>query len=274
MMTKLLRTNNRQPNRTSLRKLILLTCAGLLIMGPALSIHSEESADGDAAVKAAPSTYCAAADLERQVGMLHESLASELATSDEYTEAKQTRISRAANTLIVVAQLLGLHDQPSKYKAAAPTLVAQSRALSAAASDYDKAKAAFDQLEASIKDPQPSSDTLAWEPVADIKVLMEHVPNLNSRLRRGLTKSRFEKTADETTAYAAAMAAVAQASALDMTYCSGAEDEAAWTAMCVEFRSAMADLSKATRAADFDAAKDAMTRSSKSCETCHEKFKQ
>ena len=88
--------------------------------------------------------------MDRYIGELE----TATATEDDYKDS-QAKISQGANTLIVIALALGLHDQDSKYKASASALIEAARVL-AAAKDFQAAKTAVAGLKTAADKAPPA----------------------------------------------------------------------------------------------------------------------
>ncbi len=143
------------------------------------------------------------------------------------------------------------------------------------AGSSDDMVAAKEKL-AEFKAAATSSDAakeLIWEPTAELVYLMKQVPNVNAPLRRGVWNRRFARSIDRTAGHAVTLAAIAQASMLDTTYCGDEEDEMEWQRICAELRDASAQVYKALRAKDQEKAKDGADRIAKTCDACHHRFR-
>ena len=164
-------------------------------------------ADQPAAPKV--STFAPAKDLAVQVDYYVERLEKAVESESEYKDSAD-KVVKDANTLSVLALALGLNDQDSNYKKAAPALVKAAQKL-AAAKDLATAKAGV----AAVKEALGSSgdaSSMKWEKVASLEALMGQVPLVNARLKRNTASARFAKMAKDNAGESATLAAIAQAS--------------------------------------------------------------
>ena len=120
----------------------------------------------------------------------------------------------------------------------------------------------------SVKDKE-----IVWEPIADLSQLMKQVPIVNNKLRRGVNGRRFRRSRDATAGHAATLAALAQASLLDTTYCSDEDDEKKWQEICAEMRDAAYSVNQYVRKGDQAAAKKGLARLVETCDACHHSFR-
>ncbi len=236
-----------------------LTCS-LLVIASSLSAAAE--------IPAAPkaSSYASAKDLVAALDDYIERIEEVLADPGEFADL-QSRMVKDAETISVLALVLGLHDEDNVYKAAAGELIKSSQAVAQAA-DYKAAKAAFEQLKAA-KSAKGAAVT-GWVRVASLKALMEQVPLVNSRLNRNMR--RFERQADGIAQDAAVLAAIAQGSMANLEETIQPSNSEKWFAFCQQMRDAAAVLNKAAVAKDEAGAKDAEAALAKSCDDCHAVF--
>ncbi len=83
-------------------------------------------------------------DLLGQVDYYLERLEDAVESEKEYGESAE-KVVKDANTMILIALALGLHDEDNKFKAAAPAMLKTSQEL-AAVKDYEAAKKAWPHL--------------------------------------------------------------------------------------------------------------------------------
>lgn len=218
-----------------------------------------------------PSTYAPAKDLVAQVAEFVGRIAEDLADAEAYGEDQKARVAKDANTIVAIAAVLGKHDEDHRLRRAAPRVISAARQLSAMAEEHPAAKQAFDELKQSLE----SSDggEAPAETRADLGLLMKQVPIVNGALRRGVDGPRFQRLVDKNAGYASTLAAIAQVSALDRTYCADQAAEQKWRAICAEFRDACADVQRAVRKSDQESAKAALDRVVKTCDACHHEFR-
>jgi glutathione S-transferase len=178
------------------------------------------------------------------------------------------KVSRDANTLVLIALALGLHDKDNQYKAAAPAMVKAAQQV-AVAKDFTAAKAAVAALEKAAK----SSDAgeLKWEKVASLPKLMKQVPLINTKMKRSL--KRFAAKAKETAGDTAVLAVIAQGSMANADETKKPTEAAAWYKHCADMRDAAAAMNAAIHAGDQKVADKQMKTLTKSCDDCHAIFK-
>jgi len=216
-----------------------------------------------------PSTFAPAADLVKAVDDYVSRIGEALESQGDFAEF-QARVVKDAETIAVLALVLGLHDDKNQYQAAAPAIIKAARELSAAAAkDYASAKAALAALEAAkASNGDPSS--LKWEKVASLKELMQQVPLVNSRLKRNMR--RFERQAATIAVDAAVIAAVSQASMANLDETKQPSEAQKWFAFCADSRDAAAAINKAAKAKNQADAEKALAAMTKSCDDCHAVF--
>ncbi|MBC7352660.1 MAG: cytochrome c [Thermogutta sp.] len=215
------------------------------------------------------STYAPAADLVKAVDDYIDGIAEILESEEDFKDL-QSKVVKDAETVAVLALVLGLHDENTPYKAAAPALIKAARELSAAAAkDYASAKKALAALQAA-KSAAGDPNSLKWEKVASLKELMEQVPLVNSRLKRNMR--RFERQADVIAVDSAVIAAIAQGSMANLDETSKPENAEQWFQFCAAMRDAAAQLNKAAKSKDTAGAEKAVAALAKTCDDCHAVF--
>lgn len=239
------------------------------VVGVMLVWGELRSADGN---RPKPSTYAPAKDLVRQAEALMKRLGDDLANEAEYGEDQKGRVAKDSNTLVVIAQVLGMHDEQHAWRAAAASVMEAAHQLASSSDEYAKAKAAYDQLAAATK-ATGEAKQVGTEPVAEIGQLMKQVPIVNNTLRRGVTGNRFAKTLDANAGQAATLAAIAELSSFDKSYCSSDEERALWEKVCAEMRDAAGEVVAAIRKEDQAQATAGLDKLVKTCDACHEKFR-
>jgi hypothetical protein len=220
-----------------------------------------------------PSTYAPAKDLESQVQFFLDRINNELKDESKYGEESVKRVVRDANTLAVLSLVLGKHDEANRFKSSAATLLQDALKLAEKSQDYKQAQSAYAKLVETTKTARGSND-LVWKSVGNIADLMNQVPILNTKLR-GQVRSdkRFEKLRDEAAGLAATLAAIAHVSMFDDSYCSDQADQADWIELCGLMRDAAYDINQAVRRGDKEAAVSGLKPLTRSCDDCHEQFK-
>ncbi|MBN2473824.1 MAG: hypothetical protein JXB62_04410 [Pirellulales bacterium] len=224
---------------------------------------------GDSPGIPAVSSYAPAEDLAGQVVEYIQELEDVVATEQDYDDSED-KIAKAANTLVVIALALGLHDQDSQFKANAAALVKAAQEL-AKTSDFTSAKAGVAALKTAVAQGGDGPE-LKWEPVADLPSLMKQVPLIHTKLKRYTTARRFESKAKDTAGYSAAIAAIAQGTVADTREAKSPEQVQQWYAFSVQMRQAAGAVNAAVRALDESACTEAMNDLQKSCDDCHAVF--
>lgn len=216
------------------------------------------------------SAFAPAEDLVSQVEYYVGRLEDAVETEAGFTDS-QGKIAKDANTLIVIALGLGLHDQDNVHKAAAGTLMKAAQDL-AAAKDFAAAKAAVAAVKAAAASQEAAGGQLKWERVASLHELMEQVPLVNTKLKRYISGSRFASKADDTAGYTAVIAIIGQAALADTHEAKTDEQVQQWLGFSAQMRDAAGAVNAAIHAQDEPAAGAAMERLQQSCEDCHAVF--
>jgi hypothetical protein len=219
------------------------------------------SAADDASPKV--STFAPAKDLAGQVDQYLKELDKAVTDEDSYKEAADGKIVRDANTLIVLALALGLHDEESKYKASAGALIKASQEL-AATKDFDSAKKAVAGLKAAAKNNAAAD--LKWEKIASLSELMKQVPVINTKLKMKLAGAKFKSKAKETTGYTAVIATIAHASSFDTSVTKNDDEVKQWHKFSTDTRDFAGQLNAAIHQGDKSAADKAMKKLAQSCD--------
>jgi hypothetical protein len=217
------------------------------------------------------STFAPAEDLARQADKFIKTKKDTVASEEEYGDS-EGKVVRDANTLVVIALALGLHDQENKYKAGAGALMKAAREV-AATKDYASAKKAVAALEKVAADSGKAGAPLKWEKVAALPDLMKQVPMVNTKLKLCVTKTSFKKKAKDGAGYSAVIAAIAQGTIADTSATKNAEQVKLWQKFSVAMRDDAGAVNAAIRKGDQPAAAKAMTKLNQSCEDCHAVFK-
>ncbi len=222
-------------------------------------------------VNRVPSSYAPAKDLQFQVNYLMQRIDGDLKNEPKY-DRHVKRVMRDANTIAVLALVMGKHDEQNTLKGTSTAVIKAAHELSAKAKDLGAAKSAYAVLVARLKSPSSESPT-AWKGVGDIEQLMQQIPELDRSLKIAVKPTRFAKSREKAASLAATMAALAQVSMFDGTYCTDAADEAEWVELCVCLRDAATDVHAAIQEGDSDAATAALKPLARTCDDCHEQFK-
>lgn len=216
------------------------------------------------------SSFAPAEDLVGQVDEYLKVLGASVANEADYKDA-EGKIDKDANTLIVIALTLGLHDEENKYKKDASAMLKASQAV-ADAEGFEATKSAVEALNAAAEGKAEAGPALKWEKVASLEQLMKAVPLINTRLKRNVAGTRFQSRAKETAGYSAVIAAIGQASIADTSEAKDEEQVKKWQKYSAEMRDAAGQLNKAIRAGDQEAAEKVMPKLAQSCDDCHAVF--
>jgi len=216
------------------------------------------------------STFAPAEDLVRQLERYVEGLEKIVADEEEYKDGKE-KIAKDANTLIIIALALGLHDEPNKYQAHAGAIMAAANRL-AATIDRDSALKAVAVLREAVAGKHKVQKELHWGKAASLPELMKQVPLLNTRLKRYLKGERFKSKARDSAGLTAVIAAIAQGSLADTSQAKDAEQAQKWYNYSVAMRDSAGELNAAIRKGDEAAAAEAMKKLTQSCDDCHTVF--
>ena len=225
------------------------------------------------------SKFAPAEDLVAQVAVYVEDFEEAVESEEEYKDSAE-KIAKQANTLILIALALGIHDSDNPFKAAAPAMLKAAQEL-AAAKDYDSAKAGVAAVKAATTSAEGDAAELKWGKLASLPELMKAVPLINTKMKRPLrSESRLQKGAGDMAGYAAVLAVVAQGSLDSCDDTEKPNEVGKWQALCVEMRekaaavnTAVRKFSEAATPETFEATKAAVEALNVSCEACHEVFK-
>ena len=195
-----------------------------------------------------------------------------LAVADEETyQDDQDQIAKDANTLMILALALGLHDGENVYKANSVTLIGAARAV-AAAKDFESARKAVAAVRDAAAGKIKTAGSLQWEKTASLPELMKQVPLVNNRLKRNIKGSKFQSKAGETAGCAAVLAAIAQGAMADVSKAKNPEQVRQWYDFSAAMRDQAGAVNSAIHKADEAAAAAAMKRLAQSCDDCHAVF--
>lgn len=218
------------------------------------------------------SAYAPAGDLESQITYFLDRMKEDLQDPSRYG-SRSRRVVRDANTVAVLALVLGNHDQPHRYRAAASGMLAAALELAASGQDHAAAERAYQSLVATTTAPG-SPGELPWRAVADCEELMLQIPLLNNTLRN-LVRSdeRFAASRELASGLSATLASIAHVSMFHDTYCPGGANQEDWVELCVLMRDAAHDVNVAVREGDQQAAAARMKPLLRTCDDCHAIFK-
>ncbi len=215
------------------------------------------------------SSYAPAADLVDQANDYIKSLEKTVACEEDYKDG-QDKVAKDANTLIVIALALGLHDEKNEYQESAGSLMKAAHDV-AASTDYASAKKAVDELKAAAK--KKSDVELKWEKVASLPDLMKQVPLINTKLKMKIKGKNFKKKAKDTQGYTAVLAVIAQGTMADTSVTKDEAQVKQWQEFSAAARDLAGEVNAAIHKGDEEAAAAAMEKLNISCEDCHAVFK-
>ncbi len=230
---------------------------------------AEEPAPEASSDTSGVSAYAPADDLVKQVDYYIKRLEGAIETEEDYNDSLG-KISKDANTLVVIALALGLHDQNTPLHTHASNLMKAAKAL-AASTDLAAAKAGVAAVKAARAGEGVPASELEWEKHANLSELMKQVPLINNKLKRSI-KKRFEVKAEDNAGFSAVIAVIAQGVLpyADETVAPAEVEQ--WQAFCLQMRDAAGSLNAAIHARDQETAIEAMQNLAQSCEDCHAVF--
>ena len=215
------------------------------------------------------STFAPADDLVAQTDKFIGDLAKATATEADYKDQPEGKISRDANTLILVALALGLSDQDNKYKANGGAMIEAAQKL-AAAKDFEATKKSVEGLQAAAKTGGTSSVELKWAKLASLSELMKQVPLVNTKLKGNVRK--LSTKAKDAAGNTAVLAVIAQGAMANVSDTKKPEEATKWFEFSIQMRDAAASANAAIHANDEKATNAAMDKIQKACDDCHEVF--
>ena len=258
-------------------RLLMVSCfvASCMMIGM-LAVAAEKAISDAPPMPSAPkvSTFAPAEDLANQVDRYISDLEKIVATEDEYKDSiseSTNKVANDANTLVVIALALGLHDQESKYRAQAGALIKAGQQL-ATTKDYASAKKGVAALKEVAAGKGADKVELKWEKVASLPELMKEVPLINTKLKRLVKGANFQKKAKDTAGYTATIAAIAQGSMADISEAKNAEQVKQWYGFSAAMRDHAGTVNAAIHKADEPAAAEGMKKLAQSCDDCHAVF--
>jgi hypothetical protein len=250
----------------------LIAAAGLMAVASRGAMWAASDAPQ---AEAKVSSYAPAADLTSQLTAIAARLDELLSKSEDFDDARKSRIAKEADVAVVVCLGLALSDEEHPLRQSAASALSAAQAI-AKAEDYNVAKQSLGRLKDAIKGkpaPAVAKGHVHWEPVAPLGLLMKEVPIINSSLKRAVQGERFKTQTKVSAAAAATLAVIALESASDHDALKNPADAPRWEQFCAEMRDAAGSVNRAIHAGDAESAAHAMTRLSQSCEHCHRAFR-
>lgn len=238
--------------------LVAFAAAVVVLSSPALAAPPE-----------APkvSTFAPAEDLISQIDRYVKELEGAVESQQEFDEAKVTKL---ANTLVLLSIAVGLHDSDNQYKASAGAILKAAEAL-AKVKGYAAAKKGVEAVRASLSG---KGSELSWGQgnVVDLDSLYKQSQTAMNSLKRHTKGPRFKKSAKETAGMAAVLAVIGQGVMGNPTHPKGDAQAQQWYKFSAEMRDAAAETNKAIHALDASATEKLVKKLNKSCEDCHTVF--
>lgn len=188
-------------------------------------------------------------------------------------------VVRDANGLSLVALAVGLSEEDSQYKKAAPGII-KAAAVLAAAENYDDARKSGEALKASLTSSGDPT-TLTWTKIAELTPLMKAVPNLSSSVTRWTNTERKLtvkiKKPEQLYGALAALAVISQGSIANAADAGKPGQEAQWKKDCEQFRDAALKANAAAHSfaegkTDYQTYWTAFKNMTATCDTCHKTF--
>jgi cytochrome c556 len=181
-----------------------------------------------------------------------------------------------ANTLALIALAIGKAEADSKYKKATPEII-EAAQKAAKAEDLDAAKEAVEAVKAALE-TSGNPDALEWVKVASLKEVMEHVPAINTGMKRYMKSDRYlSRGIDKIKGGTAVIAAISQGTIpnADETIKPDAVDK--WVEYSIISRDAALKVNELAHKyendeVDFDTIDAAYAEMEETCHTCHEVF--
>lgn len=218
-----------------------------------------------------PSEYAPITDLANQVTRFLHAIDEDLASGPDYDADRKNRIVLNANTLIVLGRTIAQHDESNDIKLAVPALIESAHALAESYNDYDAAVKAAKGLKEAVEKKAGGQINESIAP--SLAALMKQVPIVNNDLRRGVNGKRFDRLADDNAGHAATLAAIAHVSMSCPDYCNDAEARVKWARVCADMRKAATEVRTAVRQKDLPSATSGLANLVKTCDQCHESFR-
>lgn len=228
-----------------------------------------------AAVKV--SVLAPADDLIEQVHYFIQRLDESLADRADFDDARQSRVTKEADVVAVLALGLSLDESKHPLHDSAPRLLASAQSLAAAGADYAAASKSLAAIKAAAAGKGSSAAAPVaptnWKSVAPLGLLMKEVPIVQASLKRNTQDEQFKSHATQSAGAAATLAVIAQEIMADDTAVKEPAQRPKWQAECAEMRDAAGAVNHAIHAADRDATKASLTRLTRSCAACHADFR-
>jgi hypothetical protein len=216
-------------------------------------------------------------DLVSQSYAYLKKIGDSLASKADFDDVAKHRLQKDASTVAALSAAIGSYgkdNDPHRSGIAESVGFAQQLAKS---NDFDSAKAVYDKLQICSAGHQPFRDAPPpdWKTIADLGLLMQQLPTINTSLKRGIggDGKRFEDSLKQSAGQSATMAAIAEAISTDDSWTKNTDDIKRWKQFSDEMRDSAWAVNAAVHADDQAAATTATTRLAKTCEACHAVFR-
>jgi len=211
------------------------------------------------------------ADLVAEAEAKIKALETALATSDSYGAGAKRAIPDDAAVLAVLSQAIAEHEEKAAWKASAPDLREAAKAL-ANSTSYDAAKKAFADAKAAHGGKAGSAKKDDdWAKLAKLGSVMNEVNKRNSSIRTGLRKA--DSDSEQLARSASVLAVLALVTHEDTHEVKKKEDTPKWKALAADMQASMSGVAASLKKKDTAAAKDAFSKAGKSCNDCHDQFR-
>lgn len=220
----------------------------------------------------AVSSFAPAAQLASGIDDLRSGVVESLASAEAW-EKDRDRVAQVAELAAAAAQALARSDEDDPRRAAAVSVEAAARKL-AEAESFAEAAAAWASwlpLAASPAGEIPAADA-EWQGPGELEALMKQVTAISIKIRRGVTGTRFARTAAENAIQASLLAVIGHTTQFDTNFVEDDADLPAWYEYAGAMRASGAELAAAFGKPDQAAARQALDLLEKSCRDCHAKF--
>jgi cytochrome c556 len=251
-----------------LRSAVPFAVAGAVLCAAVLP--STETVRGAAPAPAKIADLATVEDLVAEIDAELAALTETLADAAGYAEARKAAVPQAAGVVACCAQALVEHPAGRTALPGAANLRDSAVAVWKATQHADAVAAL-----AACRDARSGKATGApaeadWNKLIRLGRMMEEINGRCSKLRTVIRKPK-DPAADARIATTVAVLALAME--VDTHEVKNPAEIPAWKSMSGEFRRQMVSVAAALRKGDAETAKTAFTAAAKSCNDCHEKFR-
>jgi hypothetical protein len=210
-------------------------------------------------------------DLVHEVNARVTELERALATEDSYNELKELDVRRAFGVLACLGQAIAEHKDRAQTTIAGPTLRNAALGFNVE-STYAEAKEALQAVQAAHSGQADAAAAVEheWDELIEMLAMMEEIEVRSGKLVRVVRRPRGNP--DEL-AHASTIAVLTLAMMADTHALTDEAEIAQWKDMSREYQQLMTKLASAIRDKDRRTAGDLLIQATKSCERCHETFR-